>query len=514
MNWSVWGAPIAVLSVGIIVGLVLTLRSKGEARGDPAAEARAKKDSLVDQLRALRADRSKLSPAEFDSRWNRTLERAAQALRDAENMALNPPPTPDPEATPHPVNWGRRLVWLLVCIGFFVGLGVTLKTYSDERAEGGIMTGGSQVTGATITQQIADLEEQVQADPSNIDPLNQLAHIAIQRGDLSGAMRWMDSARALDPDHIEVRTHMAILQASIGMTKQAEQALNEVLEIEPEFSKALFWSGVISLRSGDRETAILKLEAALNNASTREERVMTTQALAEARKPPATVMLRGAIGLAEGVDNPSSGVLFIMVRPSERAAGPPIAAIRLDPRGLPGTFTITDRDMMMAGSWPETVWIDARLDTDGNPSTKEDTDLRSVSMGPFSAGTEDIRLELSSSAAPSTTTPRVSGTLTLTDGTSMPSTGAVFIIFRRTATPQGPPVAALRLPLSAIPGDYSAGDSDIMMGGPWPEDVWVQARIDADGNAMTRSDDDLNSPVVGPIKSGSSSINLAIGNGS
>ncbi len=97
------------------------------------------------------------------------------------------------------------------------------------------------------------------------------------------------------------------------------------------------------------------------------------------------------------------------------------------------------------------------------------------------------------------------------EGVSTPTTGTVFVIFRRTPTPQGPPVAAVRLPLSAVPGPFSAGDQDIMMGGDWPDQVWIQARADGDSNAMTKGDDDLSSEIVGPISSGSDSVVLTLG---
>ena len=242
--------------------------------------------------------------------------------------------------------------------------------------------------------------------------------------------------------------------------------------------------------------------------------MMATRALAEARKPPATAQLRGSIQFAANTPSPPRGVLFIMVRRTEGAAGPPVAALRLDPRGIPGTFTVTDRDMMMGGEWPSQVWIEARLDSDGDPSTKEANDLHTERLGPFSAGAEGIQLVLESSsnqAAAATATPRISGRIEVAQGQTLPRSGAIFVIIRRTSTPQGPPVAAIRLPIDGAPGPFSAGDADIMMGGDWPDEVWVQARADADGNAMTKGNDDLSSPIVGPVKSGSDSIELTLG---
>ena len=243
---------------------------------------------------------------------------------------------------------------------------------------------------------------------------------------------------------------------------------------------------------------------------------MASSALSEARKPPPTVKLKGELSLGSGVVAPKSGVLFIMVRRTAEGAGPPIAAVRLDPRGVPGGFTITDRDMMMGGAWPETVWVEARVDTDGNPSTKQATDLTTERLGPFAAGTEEIQLTLEGgdASAEGATTPssaRIQGTITYSDNVEASNSGAVFIIVRRSAATTGPPVAAQRLAPANVPGAFSIGDQDIMMGGPWPDQVWIQARADADGNAMTRGEDDISSPLIGPISAGTTDIVLTLG---
>lgn len=510
MNWDVWGAPFAVLAVGVVVGLVLALRSTGQGRRDPKAELNAKKDALIDQLRSLRADRVKLSEDEFDERWARLLDAAARALRDIEEWR-------DPDAVEPVVDgpssggrWPRRAAWAVVVTVFFAGLGVTLQTASHERQEGATMTGGDLVSGSPLSKTIAELEARVQADGQDIDALNQLSYIAINAGDLGAAMGWLDKARAVAPDDPEVRTHMAILQASVGMGSRAKTELDAVLAEVPTLSKALLWKGLIALQSGEREAAVSALESALEHATDGESRYMATQALAEARKPPPTVKLRGSIILDEGATRPKGGVLFVMVRRSETAAGPPVAAVRLDPRGVPGTFVVTDRDLMMGGPWPEQVWIEARLDADGDPSTKGASDLRTERLGPFDAGAENVALILSGGTPVGAAATHASGSIRWGDGVTPAETGAVFVIIRRTPTPAGPPVAALRLKPSAVPGPFAATDSDIMMGGPWPEEVWIQARADSDANAMTKEADAAQSAVIGPISQGATGIELIL----
>ena len=510
MNWAVWGAPFAVLAVGVVVGLILALRSTGQGRRDRKSELAAKKDALTDQLRALRADRGKLSDAEFEWRWGALLDEAARALKDLEGWT-------DPEEVEAPSEdsrqggrWGRRAAWAVVVTVFFAGLGVTLQTASHERQEGATMTGGDLVSGAPLAKTIADLEARVASNAQDLDALNQLAYIAINRGDLGAAMGWLDKARAFAPEHPEVRTHMAILQASVGMAARAKVELEAALAEDPTLSKALFWKGLIALQAGEREAAVASLEAALEHAADADARLMATQALAEARKPPPTVKLKGSLLLAEGVTKPKGGVLFVMVRRSDTAMGPPVAAVRLDPRGVPGTFSITDRDLMMGGPWPDQVWIEARLDVDGDPSTKSAEDLRADLLGPFEAGAEGLSLVLAGGAPVEPVASRASGTIRWGDGVTPADQGAVFVIIRRTPAPVGPPVAALRLSPSAVPGTFSASDGDIMMGGAWPEQVWIQARADADGNAMTKEADAARSVVVGPVSPGTKDLELVL----
>ena len=50
-----------------------------------------------------------------------------------------------------------------------------------------------------------------------------------------------------------------------------------------------------------------------------------------------------------------------------------------------------------------------------------------------------------------------------------------------------------------------------MMGGTWPEQVWITARTDGDGNAMTRDDQDATSPQIGPLAEGTEDIVLLLG---
>ena len=71
-------------------------------------------------------------------------------------------------------------------------------------------------------------------------------------------------------------------------------------------------------------------------------------------------------------------------------------------------------------------------------------------------------------------------------------------------------IAALRLP-ATLPAEFTVTDADMMMGGAWPDEVWIEARLDADGDAMTKTGADLRSGLVGPLTSGETGLSVVLG---
>ncbi len=87
--------------------------------------------------------------------------------------------------------------------------------------------------------------------------------------------------------------------------------------------------------------------------------------------------------------------------------------------------------------------------------------------------------------------PSVAGQLEL-DGSlegKLPAGAVVFVTIRSAGSSGGPPVAARRLPAS-FPCAFEVGPTDSMQGGPIPERLAVEARVDADGDASTREPSD------------------------
>lgn len=69
--------------------------------------------------------------------------------------------------------------------------------------------------------------------------------------------------------------------------------------------------------------------------------------------------------------------------------------------------------------------------------------------------------------------------------------GTVFVVVREAGTLSGPPLAARRIAASRFPMPFQVGASDSMMGAELPDELAVEARLDADGDAATRGPADL-----------------------
>jgi hypothetical protein len=97
--------------------------------------------------------------------------------------------------------------------------------------------------------------------------------------------------------------------------------------------------------------------------------------------------------LADGVEAPASGVLFVMAR--RRAGGPPLAAVRIESADLPRAFVIGPADAMVAGRpFGGPVLLSARMDIDGDPVTRSRADLVASLASPVEPGASDVELVL------------------------------------------------------------------------------------------------------------------------
>ncbi len=515
MDWETWGLPLIILSVGLSAGIFLATRTiDADAEQRPEEDHSARKTALLEQIRELDADRDKMDSAEYAARREVLISAAAAAQRALEE------PVASVKAPVRPIAVARSGGWIVATLLFFVLLGVLINQYAAPRM-GGSMTGnggGDIMAEIALVREtrLASAQDAIRETPEDIEALNILTYDALLYRDLDSAMEYSGRARQLAPDDPGVLINLAILQMSVSMVTEAMAALDVVLAAEPTSGRALLWKGFMLANTDQKEAAIAALEKATALVDWPEEKVFTENLLRELTAPPPTVRVTGSVVMSAEEALPA-GTLYVYARRSETGGGPPVAAFR-HRGGLPVSFSLTDADMVMGGAWPESVWVQARIDADGDPMTRDDTLAQSPVIGPLSTGTADLLLTLTAEAvapaeaapeapAPSAG-PRISGTLLL-DG-PVPS-GVVFIIVRRAGVSGGPPVAAMRIEATAFPLDYAVTDADMMLGGPWPEAVTVTARLDRDGNAMTRAAGDLESLTVGPLSSGAAGVTLSLG---
>jgi hypothetical protein len=92
-----------------------------------------------------------------------------------------------------------------------------------------------------------------------------------------------------------------------------------------------------------------------------------------------------------------------------------------------------------------------------------------------------------------------------------PAGATLFVIARPEGAVGGPPLAVLRIPDPEFPVEFEIGPGDVMIPsmrfeGP----ISLTARLDTDGNAMTRAATDLSSAAAPPAPPGTTAVVLVL----
>jgi len=158
--------------------------------------------------------------------------------------------------------------------------------------------------------------------------------------------------------------------------------VEEVLRAEPDNQRALWYGGLVALELGQPDLARTRwtrfLEFNPPEDIARTVRQMLAQIPSGSLNEPASTAAEPGFALdldirvGESVSLESAGpaaALFIFARaPGERA---PVAVIREPVSALPGTFTLSDRNVMIAGrtltAFPELLLV-ARVSLSGQPA--------------------------------------------------------------------------------------------------------------------------------------------------
>ena len=94
---------------------------------------------------------------------------------------------------------------------------------------------------------------------------------------------------------------------------------------------------------------------------------------------------------------------------------------------------------------------------------------------------------------------------------SRSDTGVLFVIARPQGVQGGPPLAVLRIANPEFPVEFSIGPQNVMIPSMRFEGaISLSARLDEDGNAMTRGSGDISSRVEEPLSPGTTGVKLLL----
>jgi len=87
--------------------------------------------------------------------------------------------------------------------------------------------------------------------------------------------------------------------------------------------------------------------------------------------------------------------------------------------------------------------------------------------------------------------------------------GIVFVTIRAAGVTTGPPVAVKRFSAASLPGAFAITSADSMLGQELPERVRIEARLDPDGDPLTRAATDPSARLE-DVKLGSTGLRLVL----
>jgi cytochrome c-type biogenesis protein CcmH len=390
---------------------MLASRRSG-ARAAPALpletrDLEGKRDALVRQLRELEDTGSKRTPEQLArERYALELEAAHVLLSLDERLpstrsrrAAHRARPGEPAAAPSPRAGLRGFLWGMGSAAAVALLAALVYQSTKPREAGGSLTGNlpmgkqGQEPGATDAEE-AQLAAAVARDPSDIDARLALARLHLARRDMMSV--WNDTTEVLTrkPGHPTALAYQSLVRLAMGQADAAVDLLNRAIASDPNQVDAYAYLVLAYARMGKMSDAQATVARATKRFPDAAENFRRLLAEVQTQAGPARIRIAGVIDIDPSLrDSISpSAVLFVFARQAGAAAGPPAAAKRL-PATFPATFELSEADSMMGQPLPDVLLIEARLDEDGDPTTRPPTDPK-ARIDQVKAGRTDLRLVL------------------------------------------------------------------------------------------------------------------------
>ena len=413
-----WTPPLVVLALGTVAGaLVVAARARRQA----AHEAPKTSSHHSDLKRRYDALIRRLAEGAGDEERAAIEIEAAQVLREMET-GKGPGFVPVPAAAPvvaaesspaapaRPASAWAGFAYGVLTMSVLGGLFYLASQGSTERSSGGSPTGGNgmgSATAATAPQTSAAddanlkaLEEAVRKSPTDVAQRIELVRAYLQRRDLMQVFDQTKAVLEIEPGNPYALTYQSLVRVAMGQAAQAETTLVDVIKKNPGIEDAYIHLAIARLQLGNKKGAEEAIQAGQKQFPDDKEQL--AQVFAQISNPaaeqgaeaptdvpdvPATAMGGGSgkaapssaqlvvvVDLPKGITVPSNAILFVIVREAGLETGPPSAVKRVPAVNFPITVTVTEKDSMAGEGLPGLVRIDARVDRDGDPLTKDPLD--------------------------------------------------------------------------------------------------------------------------------------------
>lgn len=283
-----WLPGIIVLAVAFVAAAswLLFQRRRGalstpEPRDGVLDDLTQRAQLLIEQLRALEAEKHNLGAEQYAAEKSRLEREAASALRAKDEHLKRKTSGEDARAkapvAPAPTGWGARhpqlagALWGAGIVLFFGGLSYLLVSEQKARDEGMEAT-GRQPPGGQQPQQAGNMGQQgespdmveararLQANPGDVESAALLSHELIRRQQFEEALKITAKGLAADPFNVEMRVHRGVLRATQGDMAGAEAELTELVDTWPDAQEALLFLGSLALQRGDKVKALEHFE--------------------------------------------------------------------------------------------------------------------------------------------------------------------------------------------------------------------------------------------------------------
>ena len=239
------------------------------------------------------------------------------------------------------------------------------SNYNWQPATSATSSAASNSMAPDLAEALASLEERLAQQPDDLGGWLLLGNTYLQMQRPADAQNAFGRARQLAPDDVQAKLGLAeamTLQNRDALAGAAGELIEEVLMVEPDSPRALWYGGLAALARGDNQTVQLRWERLLElNPPEPVRKVVSEQlanlgfaAPAEAPAPTAAgqgteIEVRVSVSDALREQMAPNALLFLVARDGAGAGGPPVAAVREQAGGLPRVLRITDANAMLAG---------------------------------------------------------------------------------------------------------------------------------------------------------------------